>query len=49
DEWVINGRKWFTSNGLHASWALVMCRTEDTDGDGGDNDKMTQIIVPTDT
>lgn len=49
DEWVINGRKWFTSNGRNASWALVMCRTEDVDGEGGVNDKMTQIIVPTDT
>lgn len=49
DEWVINGRKWFTSNGRHASWALVMCRTEGDDGEGGINEKMTQIIVPTDT
>ncbi|MDP7577192.1 MAG: acyl-CoA dehydrogenase family protein [Pseudomonadales bacterium] len=49
DEWVINGRKWFTSNGQNASWALVMCRTEEDDGSGGVNEKMTQIIVPTDT
>ena len=49
DEWVINGRKWFTSNGRNASWALVMCRTEEADGEGGVNEKMTQIIVPTDT
>lgn len=49
DEWVINGRKWFTSNGVKASWALVMCRTEEDDGEGGVNEKMTQIIVPTDT
>ena len=49
DEWVINGRKWFTSNSRHASWALVMCRTEEDDGQGGVNDKMTQILVPTDT
>ncbi len=49
DEWVINGRKWFTSNGENASWALVMCRTEDTGDTDGTNQKMTQIIVPTDT
>ncbi len=49
DEWVINGRKWFTSNAVRASWALVMCRTEEDDGEGGVNSKMTQIIVPTDT
>ncbi len=49
DEWVINGRKWFTSNGERAAWALVMCRTEEEDGEGGVNSRMTQIIVPTDT
>lgn len=49
DEWVINGRKWFTSNGRNAAWALVMCRTEEADDSGGVNEKMTQIIVPTDT
>jgi len=49
DEWVINGRKWFTSNGENAAWALVMCRTEDSDGQGAVNEKMTQIIVPMDT
>jgi acyl-CoA dehydrogenase len=49
DEWVINGRKWFTSNGQDAAWALVMCRTEVEDDSGGVNEKMTQIIVPTDT
>jgi acyl-CoA dehydrogenase len=49
DEWVINGRKWFTSNGQNAAWALVMCRTEVEGESGGINEKMTQIIVPTDT
>lgn len=49
DEWVINGRKWFTSNGQKAAWALVMCRTEVEDEGGDVNSKMTQIIVPTDT
>jgi acyl-CoA dehydrogenase len=46
DEWVINGHKWFASNAKAAHFAIVMCRTEDT---GGGNDRMTQIIVPTDT
>ncbi len=46
DEWVINGHKWFASNAKAADFAIVMCRTED---DGGGNDRMTQIIVPTDT
>ena len=49
DEWVINGRKWFTSGAKGAAFAIVMCRTEEDDGQGGKRDKMTQIIVPTDT
>ncbi len=49
DEWVINGRKWFTSGARGSAFAIVMCRTEEADGAGGVRDKMTQIIVPTDT
>jgi acyl-CoA dehydrogenase len=49
DEWVINGHKWFTSNGLRADFFIVMCRTEDPDGPANVNGKMTQIIVPSDT
>jgi len=45
DEWVINGHKWFTSNGYAAEFYIVMCRTADADGSGG-TDTMTQIIVP---
>ncbi|HZP57642.1 MAG TPA: acyl-CoA dehydrogenase family protein [Dehalococcoidia bacterium] len=49
DEWVINGHKWFTSNGKRADFFIVMCRTEDPDAPGDRNAKMTQIIVPSDT
>jgi len=49
DEWVINGQKWFTSNGSRAHFLIVMCRTDDPDGPAEQNGKMTQIIVPTDT
>jgi acyl-CoA dehydrogenase len=49
DQWVINGHKWFTSNGFAADFLIVMCRTEDPDAAGDRNAKMTQIIVPTDT
>ncbi len=49
DEWVINGHKWFTSNGLKADFFIVMCRTDDPDGPAERNGKMTQIIVPSDT
>ncbi|MCB1691986.1 MAG: acyl-CoA dehydrogenase family protein [Pseudomonadales bacterium] len=49
DEWVINGHKWFTSNAVRADWALVMARTEESDGKGGTNEKMSQFIVPTDS
>ena len=41
DRWVINGHKWFTSNGKAADFFIVMCRAE--------NGQMVQIIVPTDT
>ncbi len=46
DEWVINGHKWFTSNGLAADFFIVMCRTNDPSGEFGANGRMTQIIVP---
>jgi acyl-CoA dehydrogenase len=46
DEWVINGHKWFTSNGKRADFFIVMCRTEDADGGGDASGRMTQIIVP---
>jgi len=49
DEWVINGHKWFTSNGKAADFLIVMCRTDDPNGPADRNGKMTQIIVPTDT
>ena len=49
DEWVINGHKWFTSNGKRADFFIVMCRTEDPDGPAETNGRMTQIIVPRDT
>lgn len=48
DEWVINGHKWFTSNGFGADFFIVMCRTADPDDPAGGG-KMTQIIVPTNT
>jgi len=46
DEWVINGHKWFTSNGKRADFFIVMCRTQE---DGAATGRMTQIIVPKDT
>ena len=49
DDWVINGHKWFTSNGKAADFFIVMCRTEDPDGPAERNGKMTQIIVPKST
>jgi acyl-CoA dehydrogenase len=48
DEWVINGHKWFTSNGLEADFFIVMCRAEDPSGESRSG-QMVQIIVPTDT
>jgi acyl-CoA dehydrogenase len=53
DEWVINGHKWFTSNGKDADFFIVMCRTESAGGAsserGSETSRMTQIIVPTKT
>ena len=45
DDWVINGHKWFTSGGLKASFAIVMCVP---DPEAPTLSRMSQIIVPTD-
>src|SRR5665647_336320 len=49
DHWVINGHKWFTSNGINANFFIVMCRANDPTGEYATSGRMTQIIVPTDT
>ena len=49
DQWVINGHKWFTSNGTDADFFIVMCRTEDPDRPSDTRSRMTQIIVPRET
>ena len=49
DDWVINGHKWFTSNGKKADFFIVMCRAEDASGEMGRSGEMVQIIVPTST
>jgi acyl-CoA dehydrogenase len=46
DHWVINGHKWFTSNGIDANFFIVMCRANDHTGELGAGGRMTQIIVP---
>jgi alkylation response protein AidB-like acyl-CoA dehydrogenase len=47
DDWVITGRKWFTSGAKNAAYTTVMCRTE------FDNTPVhksfSMIVVPTDT
>jgi acyl-CoA dehydrogenase len=48
DEWVINGHKWFTSNGLAADFFIVMCRSAEPGGEDRPG-RMMQIIVPTST
>ena len=47
DHWVINGHKWFTSNGIDADFFIVMCRVVDESGEQGRTGQMAQIIVPT--
>jgi alkylation response protein AidB-like acyl-CoA dehydrogenase len=46
DEWVINGRKWFTTGANRAAYTTVMCRTEP---DAPDHAAFSMIVVPTDT
>ena len=47
DDWVINGRKWFTSGANRAAYTTVMCRTEDDDVPN--HSAFSMIVVPTDT
>jgi len=46
DEWVISGRKWFTTNADKAAYTTVMARTEP---DAPDHSAFSMILVPTDT
>jgi acyl-CoA dehydrogenase len=50
DEWVINGHKWFTSNGIAADFFIVMARVADSDEAAKRREgTMAQFIVPTAT
>src|ERR687896_2648508 len=46
DEWVIDGRKWFSSGAEGAGFGIVMAVT---DLDAEPHRRATQIIVPADT
>jgi acyl-CoA dehydrogenase len=46
DEWVINGRKWYTSNGLVADFLLIMAVT---DPEVGAHKGSTIFLAPIDT
>ena len=45
DDWIINGRKMWITNGSQADWICLLARTSDEGGFAG----MSQIIVPTDS
>src|SRR5215468_3490430 len=45
DEWVINGRKLYITNGTQADWVCLLARTSEGTGYKG----MSLIIVPTNT
>jgi acyl-CoA dehydrogenase len=47
DDWLINGHKWFTSNGIAADFFIVMCRVVAAGAEPTKHDPMVQIIVPT--
>ena len=44
DDWVINGRKMWITNGTQADWVCLLARTSDEGGYQG----MSLIVVPTD-
>ncbi|TCN53621.1 acyl-CoA dehydrogenase [Rhodococcus sp. SMB37] len=46
DEWVINGRKFFSSNARYATFCIVMAYT---DKEAGPHKGMSMFLVPTDT
>ncbi|HEY5134392.1 MAG TPA: acyl-CoA dehydrogenase family protein [Candidatus Nanopelagicales bacterium] len=45
DDWVINGRKMWITNGTQADWLCLLARTSDEGGYAG----MSMIVVPTAT
>ncbi len=47
DEWVINGRKWYTTGAAQAAYTTIMCRTEDESV--SPYLAFSMIVVPTDT
>ncbi len=50
DEWVINGRKLYITNGVQADWVCLLARTsEPPEGESKRHRGMSQIIVPTNT
>ncbi len=44
--WVLNGHKWYTSNGSAADFLIVMAATE---GDAGPHEAFSMFLVPTAT
>lgn len=44
--WVINGRKWFTTGADEAAYTTIMCRTEENAAPHG---SFSMIVVPTNT
>lgn len=45
DDWVVNGRKMWITNGTQADWLCALVRTSDEGGYQG----MSQLLIPTDT
>jgi acyl-CoA dehydrogenase len=46
DQWVVNGHKWFTSNGIDADFFIVMCRVVEGPESDRKTGPMVQMIVP---
>ncbi len=48
DHWILNGHKWFTSNGIDANFFIVQAKATDPTGELGVQGQITSLIVPTD-
>ena len=48
DEWVLNGRKWWTSNALHANCRILIVMGK-TNPEGPPHRQQSMILVPLDT
>ncbi|KAA1193112.1 acyl-CoA dehydrogenase [Pseudohalioglobus sediminis] len=49
DEWVLNGRKWFTSNAMHTRTAVFIVMGKSDPDNPNRHQQQSQVLVPRDT